>query len=190
MWIYKKNSANSARFVLGEKGKRPLVCFGINPSTATPEKLDRTLMQVKKIVKQSKEFDGWIMLNVYPQRATDPEGLDKELDDGLHKRNLSEIESIFSKYSNLTAWAAWGNLIEKRPFFKQCLKDILTKVSHSVKWVRMGSLTVRRHPRHPLYLKKGLAFDSFDVKEYLKNNFVLSRRGNLDFKKVKPLPAA
>jgi len=32
MWIYKNTSDNSARFVLGESGKKPLICFGINAS--------------------------------------------------------------------------------------------------------------------------------------------------------------
>lgn len=52
MWIYKNNDDNSVRFILGEDGKSPLVCFGVNPSTATPEKLDRTLVQVQKTAKK------------------------------------------------------------------------------------------------------------------------------------------
>lgn len=35
-WIYKNTSDNKSRFVLGTKGDKPLICFGINPSTAEP----------------------------------------------------------------------------------------------------------------------------------------------------------
>ena len=70
-WIYRFLSEKEDRFVLGEMGLRPLICFGINPSTAVPEKLDRTLSRVKN-ESMIRKFDGWIMLNIYPQRATDP----------------------------------------------------------------------------------------------------------------------
>ena len=46
-WIYRFLSEKEDRFVLGEMGLSPLVCFGINPSTAVPEKLDRTLSRVR-----------------------------------------------------------------------------------------------------------------------------------------------
>lgn len=39
-WLYERNRDNSARFILGESGKKALVCVGINPSTAEPNNLD------------------------------------------------------------------------------------------------------------------------------------------------------
>lgn len=76
-WIYKKTTDNSSRFVLGEPGSNSLVCVGVNPSTATPEKLDNTLRTVKKL-SAVHGFDGWIMLNLYPQRATNPNDMHAE----------------------------------------------------------------------------------------------------------------
>ncbi len=35
------------RFILGEAGENPLVCIGVNPSTAEPDKLDNTHRQLK-----------------------------------------------------------------------------------------------------------------------------------------------
>ena len=32
MWYYETNADNSARYILGEDGIRPLVCVGVNPS--------------------------------------------------------------------------------------------------------------------------------------------------------------
>ena len=70
-WLYEKNRNNTARYILGETGKKPLVCVGINPSTAAPNNLDRTLTNVKRF-SELNGYDGWLMLNVYPQRSTDP----------------------------------------------------------------------------------------------------------------------
>ena len=42
-WIYINTDDNKYRFVLGTKGEHPLICLGVNPSTATPQKLDTTL---------------------------------------------------------------------------------------------------------------------------------------------------
>ena len=68
-WLYKKNRDNSARYILGEAGRKPLVCVGINPSTAEPNNLDRTLTNVRRF-SELNGYDGWLMLNVYPQRST------------------------------------------------------------------------------------------------------------------------
>jgi hypothetical protein len=90
MWIYEHTQGNKARFVLGEPGKNNLICFGINPSTEEPNNLDPTLTRVKNIAAQFG-YDGWIMLNVYPQRATNPNDMDAELNDEYHQRNLHHI---------------------------------------------------------------------------------------------------
>ncbi len=177
MWIYKNNPDNSARFILGECGKRPLVCLGVNPSTAVPKKLDRTLSRVRN-ESIEKKFDGWIMLNLYPQRATDPAEIHSAIDEGIHKKNLEHIKGIFCSNSDLTVWAAWGGLIRKRAFLRKCLIDIVNSIEpYSVKWVSMGGrpdapipstdLGKVIHPHHPLYLRKGLPLDPFDIKVYL-----------------------
>jgi len=76
-WIYDTNEDNSARFTLGEYEdfiSKTLICFGINPSTATPEKLDNTIIKIKLFAKNNN-YKNWIALNIYPQRATNPEDL-------------------------------------------------------------------------------------------------------------------
>jgi len=171
-WIYKNDTANKNRFVLGVKGKRPLICIGINPSTATPEKLDNTLTAVSPRALDY-EFDGWIMLNVYPQRATNPNNLHKRMNKMIHQQNMLEIEKIFRQYPDAHIWAAWGNLIEKRDFLKTCLKDIiLLSQDHACKWISVGTISKQGHPHHPLYLKKDLVAEEFDVMGYMKGYFI------------------
>src|SRR5690606_30469284 len=85
-WIWERNVDGSARFVLATPGRNPLVCLGINPSTATPHKLDPTVKRVSKFA-EGGHFDGWAMLNAYPQISTDPKGLHQEIDLQLKEEN-------------------------------------------------------------------------------------------------------
>lgn len=167
MWLYEKNPDNSARYVLGENGKKPLVCFGINPSTAEPNKLDRTLSRVRKIAAYHG-FDGWIMLNLYPQRATNPNMLHKTIDVSLHKNNLEHIKAALRNYRKPTLWAAWGGLIGKRSFLTQCLIDIVKIAPGGERWVNKGKLCCNGHPHHPLYLKQEARFCDFNINSYLR----------------------
>jgi len=42
-WLYVPPYYCEYRYILGTKGKNPLICIGINPSTAAPDDLDNTL---------------------------------------------------------------------------------------------------------------------------------------------------
>ena len=42
-WLYVPNCYCDYRYILGTGGSRPLICVGINPSTAAPNDLDNTL---------------------------------------------------------------------------------------------------------------------------------------------------
>lgn len=182
MWLYEHTKDNKARFVLGEvseKSRNILVCFGINSSTAKPpnspdsnpeENLDPTVKRVRRCSKDG--FDGWIMLNVYPQRDKNPDKI-HNMGKGtpvkaLHKKNLLKIKKIFKSYSLSKVWAAWGGSIMKRAFLKDCLSEIVDVVPKSVKWDCKGK-TQKGHPRHPLYLKKSQLFERFDINAYLKD---------------------
>ena len=170
-WIYEcidKKDHTSPRFVLGEKGNRPLVCFGVNPSTAIPGDLDLTLTQVQRKAKLMG-FDGWIMFNLYPQRATNINEMDDNLVHQIHKINILNIKKAISKHHKPTVWAAWGGLIEKRTYLGECLKDIVKVMPASAKWVHVGPLVAKKHPHHPLYLRKDLGFNSFNINQYLSN---------------------
>lgn len=80
----------------GIPGDNPLVCFGIIPSTAEPEDLDNTMKSVDRIAK-SNGFDSWIMLNIYPQRATSPNDMDVDVNEDICNDNLRYIEEILSE---------------------------------------------------------------------------------------------
>ena len=49
-WLYVPPFYSEYRYILGTRGKNPLICIGINPSTAEPDNLDNTLKSVERIV--------------------------------------------------------------------------------------------------------------------------------------------
>ncbi|MGN0447310.1 MAG: DUF1643 domain-containing protein [Acutalibacteraceae bacterium] len=169
-WLYVPNFYSEYRYILGTVGKNPLICVGINPSTAAPDNLDNTLKSVERIALHNG-YDSFIMFNVYAQRATNPDDMDSRLNEMLHKENMKAFEYVLSLYSDEkpSVWAAWGTIIEKRPYLKACLRDML-KIgeSHGAKWYTSGAISKKGHPHHPLYLKKDSGLDSFDVKAYLE----------------------
>ena len=68
--IYQNDCQDKWRYTLGKAGANPLVVIGLNPSTATQEKADTTVAKAEKVALQ-QGYDGFIMLNLYPIRATD-----------------------------------------------------------------------------------------------------------------------
>lgn len=166
MWIYENNSDNSARFILGEIGKKTLICIGANPSTAEPGNLDGTTKNTKSI-SIKKGFDGWVMINLYPQRATDPNDLHKDIDQSLHDKNLSCLGDFFTKNPPIDVWACWGELIIKRQYLKHCFADICNIInSYNPNWLTLGKLPINGHPHHPLYIAHSTPFLEFNISGY------------------------
>ncbi|MBR9919247.1 MAG: DUF1643 domain-containing protein [Bacteroidetes bacterium] len=170
-WIYHTNPNNRARFTLGIQGESPLICIGVNPSTATPGQLDGTLQFVERHARL-KGFDSWLMLNLYPQRATNPNNIHKRINNSLHQENLRHIQTQLAAIGDqqkIRIWAAWGTLIEKRPFLNSCLEEIFQiSCLYNTEWIRIGPLSKAGHPRHPLYLSAKAAIKPFDINTYLK----------------------
>jgi hypothetical protein len=166
-WLYTPDIEFSARYTLGKLTQKPLFCIGVNPSTATPEKLDPTVRSVENHAFR-KWFSSWIMLNVYPQRATNPDDMDIELNTGIHTKNLVEIEALFAKTPGASIWCAWGTLINKRPYLRTCLQDIyFLGKKYNMKWVCIGKTSQSGHPHHPLYLAHSAEMREFNIEEYL-----------------------
>ena len=161
MWLYQTNEDNSARYILGkineDKG-RTLLCFGINPSTACPECLDNTIRKVIKISKNNG-YQNWIMVNIYPQRATNPNDLHLEADKGLIEENIACIRDIAECYPDCDILLAYGNLIDKRAYLHGCLKEILNCLAG--KKIKVIKRTKANNPVHPLYQK-----DDSELVEY------------------------
>ena len=115
-WIYVPDFYTDYRYILGTVGNNPLIAIGINPSTAEPEKMDNTMKSVERIA-MGNGFDSFIMFNVYAQRATDPNQMNKEINPMLHKENMQAFQWILENSGKKPIiWAAWGTNIERRKY--------------------------------------------------------------------------
>ena len=170
-WLYIPDFYSDYRYVLGTRGKKPLICIGINPSTAAPDTLDNTLKSVERIAL-GNGFDSFIMFNVYAQRATRPDDMEKEMNPALHTENMKAFAYILSLSEGAPAiWAAWGTIIEKRDYLRSCVLDMITiGKEYGANWFTAGTRSKSKgHPHHPLYLRKDSHLDPFSVEEYLRD---------------------
>jgi hypothetical protein len=166
-WLYAPNFYSEYRYILGTRGKNPLICIGINPSTAEPDNLDNTLKSVERIAL-GNGFDSFIMFNVYAQRATSPDDMEKNCNLQLHRENLEAFRYVLSISEKPAVWAAWGAIIEKRKYLPGCVRDMLEAgKEYGASWYCAGKVTKKGHPHHPLYLRKDEKLKPFDISTYL-----------------------
>ena len=170
-WLYVPDRYAEYRYILGTRGSRPLICIGVNPSTAVPGRLDNTLKSTERIAL-ANGFDSFLMFNVYAQRATLPEDLDRELNPLLHAENLKAFRYVLGLAGeHPCVWAAWGAVIEKRGYLPGCVRDLArTGMSFGARWYTAGPRSRAGHPHHPLYLKKDSVLEPFeDLEAYLQS---------------------
>ena len=168
-WLYVPDHYSEYRYLLGTRGDHPLICIGINPSTAVPDRLDNTLKSAQRIA-QYNGYDSFIMFNVYAQRATDPDDMEREINPVLHKENMKAFTWLLSQFSAPPdLWAAWGAVIEKRQYLPGCVLDMASiGQEFGANWFTAGARSKAGHPHHPLYLRSDSPLDPFpDLNEYL-----------------------
>lgn len=167
-WLYVPPTYGEYRYLLGTRGNRPLICIGINPSTAVPDNLDNTLKSVSRIA-DANGFDSWMMMNVYAQRATRPDDMDDVVSEDLHRENMAALEYLLQHTEKPAAiWAAWGAIIEKRAYLSACVRDMVALGDkYGAVWLKAGKISKAGHPHHPLYLKSDTPVEPFDVRGYL-----------------------
>ena len=166
-WIYVPNHYGEYRYILGTRGQHPLICVGINPSTAAPDDLDNTLKSVERVALHNG-FDSFLMFNVYAQRATRPDDMEPTCNAALHAENRKAFRYLLSLSEQPAIWAAWGNIIEKRDYLMDCMRDFAADgQAAGARWFTAGPLLKSGHPHHPLYLKAATPLQPFDIDAYL-----------------------
>ncbi len=166
-WLYVPNTYGEYRYLLGTRGQRPLICVGINPSTAAPDRLDNTLKSVERVAL-GNGYDSFLMFNVYAQRSTRPWDLEERYNSRLHRENLAAFAYALSLSPAPALWAAWGTIIEARPYLLPCLRDLIALGEGAgARWYTAGPRSKRGHPHHPLYLRKDSILEPFDPAAYL-----------------------
>ena len=167
-WLYVPNRYEEYRYILGTRGKNPVICVGINPSTAAPGALDPTLKSAERIA-HANGHDSFLMFNVYAQRATRPDDMERERNEWLHGENMKAFRYLLSIAGEKpVVWAAWGAIIEKRGYLADCVRDMVAIAGEfDAVWQHAGPISRKGHPHHPLYLKSDTPLETFDVTSYL-----------------------
>ena len=87
-----------------------------------PNNLDNTVKRVDRIA-QSCGYEGWVMLNLYPKKSTDPNMLDSKARahwEALNRRVFEKVVNQLEKrQKTIDVWAAWGNLIDDHASLKR-----------------------------------------------------------------------
>ena len=164
-WIYLGN--DNERYVLGQPGDRNILVLGVNPSTAKPGDDDPTIRNVRRIA-DNKGFDGWIMINLHPQRTPHPEEMEEKA--VWSENNPMAVEAVMREFQVHAVWCAWGNMIDMpgKKFLYGALARVYEVIGESVEWYSYGNLTKDGNPRHPLYMPLTHEFQKFDVRDYLR----------------------
>ena len=135
------------RFLLGRLGTKPLVAVCMNPSAANEEYSDRT---INRIINVSKKlgYDGWVVANVYPERATNASDLD-EFNPDLSEENVRLIMEFLLENGIDKVWGAWGNL--GQPSLVKGRDQLLVALSqNNIRVYTFAPLTKWGQPVHPL----------------------------------------
>ena len=168
-WLYVPSFYDEYRYVLGTRGGHPVICVGINPSTAGPDDLDPTLKSAQRIA-HANGYDSFLMFNVYAQRATRPDDMEPALNPALHAENRKAFRYLLSLSDQPAVWAAWGNIIMKRYYLMECMRDFAADgQAVGARWYTAGPLLKSGHPHHPLYLKGDTKLVPFDIDAYVGN---------------------
>ena len=117
-WLYVPNTYSEYRYILGTRGQKPLICVGINPSTAAPDALDPTLQSAQRIALNNG-YDSFLMFNVYAPGRTIWSGCAT----ALSTKRTGKPSAIFSPFrrpllsgppggtsskSGITSWTVCG----------------------------------------------------------------------------------
>lgn len=166
-WMFAPPLYTEYRYLLGTRGNHPLICIGINPSTARPDHLDPTLQSVERIALKNG-FDSFMMLNLCAQRATDPNDMTRNYPEILRQGNIDAFKYTLGLSDHPTVWAAWGTMIEKRLYLTGLLQEFAAAAEpYHPEWVTFGARSKKGHPHHPLYLPQNAGADMFDIQTYL-----------------------
>lgn len=160
-------SQGDHRFLLEQSGNKMLLVVGLNPSTADETRPDPTIRKVMGFA-EGGGYDGFAMLNLSSERATDKWSLSATLNEAMHRKNLDVAAVLLRRYPAADILVAFGNDISVRPYLKQCFQDLYAVLRASRgEWLQIGELTAKGNPRHPLYARYDWGLMPFGISKYV-----------------------
>ncbi len=110
-------------------------------------------MQSAQRIALSNGYDSFLMFNVYAQRATRPDDMERCLQRRPSTPKTGRPSGTCSPSPQRPAvWAAWGNIIEKRGYLMDCMRDFAADgQAAGARWFTAGPLLkVRTPPPSPV----------------------------------------
>ena len=122
----------------------PLVSFiGLNPSTATELQNDPTVQRCQNFANRWG-YGGFIMLNIFAYRSTDPQGL-KEIDDPVGLRTDEYLRlGVDAAERVVCCWGTHGQVQDRHSAVRELLAN---DELFCFRQTKAG------FPNHPLYLR-------------------------------------
>ena len=138
------------RFLLGKNGKSVLLAVGLNPSTANEYRLDPTSRNIETIAKLNG-CDGWLIINLYPLRTSNPKKLPKRVNCKLIYENEKFISDLIqnNRFNVTKILFCWGNYLEKRSYLKKQSINILNLLENEEPIIYCLGKTRLGNPFHP-----------------------------------------
>lgn len=125
----------------------PLVAFvGLNPSTATEQQDDPTVRRCQTYARDWG-YGGFLMLNAFALRSTDPRGLRDVRDPVGPENDVFLLMGVKEAAKTVVCWGNHGAVNQRHLQMRKLLQVFNVEC-----FVR----TATGFPNHPLYLKKTL----------------------------------
>ncbi len=168
------------RFLLGKNGGNNLHVIAMNPSVATQNKWDQTVMKAFGLALING-YDGCIIMNLSPSRESKSTNLLDNIDPLYTEKNISSICDFILTSVNecIDILACWGDKIEENTDMICSLISIYDKLKlhekyslinwYCLKDVPSGNLlTNNGHPRHLSRLNQTSAPEDFPIEQYIE----------------------
>ncbi|MBK7379915.1 MAG: DUF1643 domain-containing protein [Ignavibacteriales bacterium] len=165
------------RFLIGKPGKETLFFIAMNPSVATINKWDQTILKSFGLAK-ILGYDGCIVLNLLPSRQSKSSEIPLSLPASVLKMNIDKIIEIIERNEKdkISIVACWGEKFCENTDMQYSLITILEKIDklkkkidwYCLKDTKSGNvLTNGGHPRHLSYLKETTFPEPFNILDYI-----------------------
>ena len=141
---------NTKRFLIGKKGQHEMLAIALNPSTANEDKLDPTSKNIE-LIANNNGCDGWWLVNLYPERISNPNKLTHKGNIKLTKKNIEFIKRILisPNYNFSKIICCWGNFITKRSFLSESANQLLIYLKSQGYASECLGYTQQGNPYHP-----------------------------------------
>lgn len=132
----------------------PVVCWVLlNPSTADAERDDPTVRRIRGF-SQSWGFGGFVVVNLFAFRATNPKAL-MGVPDPIGPDNDAAIDAETSDRVTVVAWGTFGKINDRG-------RDVLRRLAGRGRGVQCLGVTGTGQPVHPLYVPGDREMRTFD----------------------------